>query len=178
MYARVGIVTDSHPNALVVPTNSVVDVNGTRGVYLAVNNVAQFRPVKIGIENNTRTEILDGVSDGDRVVTTGAPALRNGDPIVLAGRGGPSGRQTQGGRAGAQPSDQVQGTPGRQGGSVGAGGFGARRGGGASQGTGGSEAAPGGDTTGERGGAGRRGGVGGRRGQGPAGVPQATPETR
>ena len=36
MYARVGIITDSHPNALVVPTNALVDVNGTRGVYLSV----------------------------------------------------------------------------------------------------------------------------------------------
>src|SRR6266850_1855592 len=41
MYARVGIVTDSHPNALVVPTKAVVDASGTRGVYLSVNNVAQ-----------------------------------------------------------------------------------------------------------------------------------------
>ena len=93
MYARVGIVTDSHPNALVVPTNALVDVNGTRGVYLALNDVAAFRPVKIGIEGNMRTEILDGVADGDRVVTTGAAALRNGDPIILAGgqRGGGGG---------------------------------------------------------------------------------------
>jgi HlyD family secretion protein len=177
MYARVGIVTDSHPNAIVVPTNSVVDVNGTRGVYLAVNNLAQFRPVKTGIENNTRTEILDGVSDGDRVVTTGAPALRNGDPIVLAGRGGPGGRQTQEGRATGQPSEQGQTPQGRQGGTVGEGGFGARRGGGTSQGTGGSGAAPGG-ASGEGSGTERRGGTGGRRGQGPAGVPQGTPETR
>src|SRR5258705_1244298 len=100
MYARVGIVTDSHANALVVPTNALVDVNGTRGVYLSINNVAAFRPVKTGIEGAMRTEILDGVADGDRVVTTGAAGLRNGDPIVLAGgqrggaadgRGGPGG---------------------------------------------------------------------------------------
>src|SRR5436190_453064 len=55
MYARVGIITESHPEALVVPTKAVVDANGTRGVYLAVNNVAQFHAVKIGIEGNERT---------------------------------------------------------------------------------------------------------------------------
>jgi hypothetical protein len=44
MYARVGIITESHPNALVVPTNAVVDVNGTRGVYLSVNNAPRFIP--------------------------------------------------------------------------------------------------------------------------------------
>jgi HlyD family secretion protein len=119
MYARVGIVTDSHPNALVVPTNSLVDANGTRGVYLAVNNVAQFHPVKVGIEGNERTEILDGVSEGDRVVTTGAAGLRNGDPIILAEEA----RGSRGSR-GARGSGQ-QGTGGREGG----GRFDGRRGG-------------------------------------------------
>ncbi len=96
MYARVGIITESHPEALVVPTKAVVDVNGTRGVYLAINSVAQFHPVKVGIEGNDRTEILDGVAEGDRVVTTGAAGLRNGDPIVLAGGGGGRGGRGRG----------------------------------------------------------------------------------
>jgi len=107
MYARVGIVTDTHPNALVVPTNAVIDVNGTRGVYLAVNNVANFHPVKVGIEGNDRIEILDGIADGDRVVTTGAAALRNGDPIVLAGGAGQNNRGNRG------RGNQQQGQPGQ-----------------------------------------------------------------
>ena len=149
MYARVGIVTESHPNALVVPTNAVVDVNGTRGVYLSVNNVATFHAVKIGIEGNERTEILDGVAAGDRIVSTGAAGLRNGDPIVLAGGGG--GRGGRGNRgAGARGSDGAN-----------------SRGGDASASDPGQRsvepgaAAGGGPATGE----GRRGGLGGRRGQ-------------
>ena len=159
MYARVGIVTESHPNALVVPTNAVVDVNGTRGVYLSVNNAAAFHPVKIGIEGNERTEILDGVAAGDRVVTTGAAGLRNGDPIILAGGAG-GGRAGRGNRGSA--------------GSAGSGGsegsypdFAGRRGGNAS-------AAPGARSPeaepGAEGGDGRRGGFGGRRGQRPGGA--------
>ncbi len=113
MYARVGIITESHANALVVPTNALVDANGTRGVYLAVNNVASFHPVKVGIESNERTEILDGVAEGDRVVTTGAAGLRNGDPIVLAGGGGGGRGGARGGRGGqagqaATPNADVQ----------------------------------------------------------------------
>jgi len=106
MYARVGIVTDSHPNAVVVPTNSLVDVNGMRGVYLSVNNLAAFRPVKIGIEGPMQTEILDGVAEGDRVVTTGAAGLRNGDPIVLA-----AGARGNGGRGGARGGRGVAAPP-------------------------------------------------------------------
>src|SRR5882672_8270886 len=106
MYARVGIITESHPNALVVPTNAIVDANGTRGVYLALNNVAAFHAVKVGIEGNQRTEILDGVAVGDRVVTTGAAGLRNGDPIVLAG-GGPGARGGRGGGRGRGAAEQA-----------------------------------------------------------------------
>jgi RND family efflux transporter MFP subunit len=119
MYARVGLVTESHPNALVVPTNAVVDVNGTRGVYLSVNNAATFHPVKIGIEGNERTEILDGVAAGDRVVTTGAAGLRNGDPIILAGgaRGERGSRGSEGslgslGSLGAEGSRGSRGSAG------------------------------------------------------------------
>jgi len=110
MYARVGIVTESHPNALVVPTNAVVDVNGTRGVYLSVNNAATFHPVKIGIEGNERTEILDGVAAGDRVVTTGAAGLRNGDPIVLA-----SGARGERGARGGRGAGGLEGSVGSRG---------------------------------------------------------------
>ena len=166
MYARVGIITESHANALVVPTNALVDANGTRGVYLAINNVASFHPVKVGIESNARTEILDGVAEGDRVVTTGAAGLRNGDPIVLAG-GGAAGRGGRGGGRGARggqnpvnPGADVQGqrnpstqaTPRENYGNFG----------------GGRQAAP----PGSEGRGGRRGG------QRPAGAPQSRPDTQ
>jgi HlyD family secretion protein len=165
MYARVGIVTESHPNALVVPANALVDASGTRGVYLAVNNVAQFRPVKVGIEGNERTEILDGVSEGDRVVTTGAAGLRNGDPIILAG-GGEGGRG-RGGRGRAS-----QGSAGSRGseGSVGSGsGFqGSRAQGSGFRGRGGDAAAANPESRipnpGQQGTEGGRGRFGGRRG--------------
>ena len=177
MYARIGIVTESHPNALVVPTNSLVDASGTRGVYLAVNNVAQFHPVKIGIEGSERTEILDGISEGDRVVTTGAAGLRNGDPIVVAG-GGAAGR---GGRAGAgragrggAPAAATAGPGGPAPSGTREPGLNTR--GSQDQGSRGSELrSRGQDSAGRSGEAGatsegRRGGVGGRRGQRPGGA--------
>ncbi len=89
MYARVGITTEERPDALVVPTNSLVDVGGERGVFLAqADNTAVFRPVEVGIEADEVIEIRGGLSEGDRVVTTGAAALRDGDRFVLEGEGG------------------------------------------------------------------------------------------
>jgi HlyD family secretion protein len=88
MYARVTVTTDERKEALVVPTNAVVDTGGRRGVFLAAeNNTVSFRPVTVGIEDNTQIEILAGLSEGDRVVTTGAGGLRDGDRVVRAGGG-------------------------------------------------------------------------------------------
>jgi RND family efflux transporter MFP subunit len=88
MYARVTVTTDERKDALLVPSNAVVDLGGQRGVFLAAENATvSFRPVTVGIEEDTQVEILDGLTEGDRVVTTGAGALRNGDRVLLAASG-------------------------------------------------------------------------------------------
>jgi HlyD family secretion protein len=102
MYARIGIVSGEQKDALVVPANSVVDSGGRRGVFLAQeNNTAMFRPVRVGVEEPEQVEILEGVAEGDRVVTTGAGALRDGDRFLVAGEGrGRRGDTGEGGEGG------------------------------------------------------------------------------
>ncbi|HXH06018.1 MAG TPA: efflux RND transporter periplasmic adaptor subunit, partial [Vicinamibacterales bacterium] len=86
MYARVRLTVGTRTNALVVPRNAVVDVEGRRGVFLASGNRAEFRPVETGLQDDVKVEVVKGLRDGARVVTTGALALRDGDVIVPAGR--------------------------------------------------------------------------------------------
>ncbi len=100
MYARVQLTIDSRPNALTVPSNAVVDVDGKRGVFVAAPRegegrqaqgppilTAQFKPVQTGITDGARVEIVAGLGDGVQVVTTGATALKNGDRVVTASEG-------------------------------------------------------------------------------------------
>ena len=109
MYARVSITTDERKDGLVVPSNAVVDLGGRRGVFLvAGDDTVSFRAVTVGIEDNTRIEIRDGLAEGDRVVTTGAAALKDGDQVVLAATG--PGRDTEG----AQRGGRGRGTRGTQ----------------------------------------------------------------
>jgi RND family efflux transporter MFP subunit len=108
MYARVTITSEERANALVVPSNAVIDYGGRRGVFVAADDsTVSFRLVVVGIEDPERIEVLEGLADGDRVVTTGAGALRDGDRVVLATgtqadepNGG--GRRASTGRRGAQ----------------------------------------------------------------------------
>jgi RND family efflux transporter MFP subunit len=110
MYARVELTVAQRNNALTVPSNSLVDLDGQRGVFLAQNDKAAFRPVEVGIEEAARVEILSGVEEGDPIITTGAAALRDGGWIVLAGQG-PGGGAGSPGRQ-RPPSGQRQGQRG------------------------------------------------------------------
>jgi RND family efflux transporter MFP subunit len=106
MYARVRLTVDRRPNALTVPRAAVMDTEGKRGVFLVdEGQMARFREVRTGLQDGERVEILDGLAEGERVVTTGALALRDGDRVALPGEGqrqGGSGRGARGapGRAG------------------------------------------------------------------------------
>ena len=106
MSVRAEVVTASHPNALVVPIQAVVerdrdeaeevvgeaagaaarrDGAGAGGgddevvqvVYLFAGGEAERRPVTTGISDTTHVEILAGVAEGDRVVTGPYRTLRD-----------------------------------------------------------------------------------------------------
>jgi HlyD family secretion protein len=119
MYARVNILTNTKKDALVLPGDAVVDLGGRRGVFIPQNELAVFRVVQVGGEQENRVEILGGINAGDTVITTGARALRDGDRIVLPGgeRGGGEGGRAQRGGPGdgaGQPSADAGGS-GRRG---------------------------------------------------------------
>jgi len=103
MYARVRLTAQRKADALMVPRNAVVDSEGRRGVFLPDGQTAKFQPVQTGLQDTNNVEILEGLTEGQRVITTGALALREGDritPMNMPG-GGAAGRQG-GGRSGGR----------------------------------------------------------------------------
>lgn len=108
MYARVRLTVGERKEALVVPRNAVVAVGGQRGVYVlnGESNQVTFQKLETGLEDQDRTEVLEGVREGLIVVTTGANALRDGDTVRLPGQpppGGPNGAQGARRRPGGVP---------------------------------------------------------------------------
>ena len=95
MYARVSLVVGSRSQALAVPREAVVIRTSARGVFRVDTRggppTAQFVSLVTGLEDERHVEVLDGLSEGDRVVTTGAAGLQHGDPILLADAGRPGG---------------------------------------------------------------------------------------
>jgi RND family efflux transporter MFP subunit len=113
MYAKVDFVVERRNNTLIVPANAIVDLNGKKGVFLPdEGDVARFKPVTIGMSQPELVEVVDGLPEGTRVVTTGAAALREGDHIVLLGQSsGSGGRGGRGGRQGGRGPSANGGAP-------------------------------------------------------------------
>ena len=112
MYARVGLAVGNKSSALVVPREAVVVRTSARGVFVLDRaeggRSARFAALVTGLEDDRYVEVVEGVAEGDRVVTTGAAGLQHGDPVRLpgdaqpgvaarAGRGAPAGASAGGG---------------------------------------------------------------------------------
>ena len=112
LYARVRLTVDRRPNALTVPRGAIADIEGKRGVFMLENQVARFHEVKTGLQDNERVEILEGLTEGQRVVTVGTLALRDGDRITVVGEpngeGGRGGRGRRGGGGAGSGSNPPQ----------------------------------------------------------------------
>lgn len=100
MYARVNLRVAQKPDAIAVPRNAIVERPGERGVFVVDGQAARYRKVEVGIQAPDRVEIVAGVREGERVVTTGSGALRDGDRIILPGAGGRAGQGREGAPAG------------------------------------------------------------------------------
>ncbi|MGH9199938.1 MAG: efflux RND transporter periplasmic adaptor subunit, partial [Vicinamibacterales bacterium] len=122
MYARVNLTVEDRRGVLVAPKTAVIDFESKRGVWVpSAENRATFVQVELGIEDTTTVEIKSGLKEGDRIVTTGAAALRNNDQLLIAGADGASGPSGagRGGRGGGMRGSQgpagANGAPGAQG---------------------------------------------------------------
>jgi RND family efflux transporter MFP subunit len=75
---------ETHPNALVVPSQAVYrDDQGQPLVYRVRNDRAEATLVKLGIETQDRVELLSGVEAGDPVILSGGYGLESGAPVKV-----------------------------------------------------------------------------------------------
>lgn len=75
--AEVYLKTSPIPNALVVPTSSLMEEQGNFYVYVQTGGESfQKREVKIGAGDGINVQLLSGVAEGERVVTRGAYQIK------------------------------------------------------------------------------------------------------
>jgi len=96
-------------DALVVPAASIITVpDGTTAVMLAGSDgVAHQKAVKVGIRNGDDVQILEGVTESDKVITAGAYGLPDKTKIKVAAAEAPK----EGGEGGKPAADDAKEKP-------------------------------------------------------------------
>lgn len=86
MFGRIRIDYDQRANALVIPRNALLDDENDPAVYVVrANNKAARVAVKLGYFDGEWVEVRGGLAPGDRVVTAGKVALREGTDVQVIG---------------------------------------------------------------------------------------------
>ncbi|MBP0002442.1 MAG: efflux RND transporter periplasmic adaptor subunit [Cyanobacteria bacterium SBC] len=87
-FVRARVIWRERPGRVVVPTNAITFQGERRFVFVAQENgevlTAVRRPIKLGISQGDRTEIIEGINPGDRLIVSGLQKLVDGRPIQEA----------------------------------------------------------------------------------------------
>jgi HlyD family secretion protein len=100
------IIIDVKTDVSAVPSSAIkTNGNGKYVQMLDANGQPQNLPVEVGISNDTMTEIISGINDGEKIVTqtitptvSGASTTRTNTTTGIPGLGGSSGGTTGGNR--------------------------------------------------------------------------------
>jgi multidrug efflux pump subunit AcrA (membrane-fusion protein) len=80
-FVKVRITTESHLDALAIPKLALIEEGGLRSVFVAEADSVRKVEIRTGLYDESHVEVLDGVNEGDFIVTLGQGSLRNGSLI-------------------------------------------------------------------------------------------------
>jgi RND family efflux transporter MFP subunit len=82
MSGSVDVQVESIPDALTVPIEAVLTNGSAKTVFIVgADDTVHARAVTVGASTDTSAQVLTGLSAGDRVVTTGASGLSDGQRV-------------------------------------------------------------------------------------------------
>jgi len=85
MFGRIRIDYDQRADAPVIPRNALLDDENDPAVYTVRNGKAVRTQIKLGYYEGEWVEVRGGLKPGDRVVTAGKVALRDGSEVQVIG---------------------------------------------------------------------------------------------
>lgn len=84
MTVSVNVETGRRDKALVVPNDALIAINGDQAdLWVVVNGHTRRRKVQLGLRGLTQSEVIDGVQDGDWVLTDGYSSISEGDRVQV-----------------------------------------------------------------------------------------------
>ena len=87
MFADVTFYTETRAGTLAVPSEAILTANGEQYVFVAENGAAVRTSVTTGLAGDGVTEILSGLTAGQKLVVVGQQYLSDGDAVRIVGEG-------------------------------------------------------------------------------------------
>ena len=81
MYARVELVIDHHPKAILVENEAIRNEGETTVVFAVDQGVVSRKVVKVGVTQGTLVEIAKGLSGSEQVIVEGKELVRHGQKV-------------------------------------------------------------------------------------------------
>ena len=84
MFANLDLIVSVRSEALVVPEEALIPKGEEVYVFIVdQENKAQMKPVKVGVRLAGKAEIMEGLSEGENVITEGFQKVGPGSPVSI-----------------------------------------------------------------------------------------------
>jgi len=98
-FVNIRLLLDTHKDVMTMSSAGVQrGVPGTFVYLVNADSTVSVRPVKLGVTDGDRVEVLSGLQPGDHIVVDGADKLRDGAKIIVRSETDPSSASPGGGR--------------------------------------------------------------------------------
>lgn len=80
-FVRVEIRTDTREDSILIPKRALLEEDGEQYVFVVEEDAARRLKVELGYQSGDQVEVVQGLSEGDRVVVAGQGTLRQGSKV-------------------------------------------------------------------------------------------------
>jgi RND family efflux transporter MFP subunit len=86
MYGTLALALEVHPEALTLPSAAVTtQKDGKSFVYVVADGVAHQTPVRVGVDDGVRAEIVSGLHGSEECVVTASGSIADRAPVQVTG---------------------------------------------------------------------------------------------
>ncbi len=82
MFARFTIAYEKHAEAMVIPSQAIIEEDEQTSVYVVSNGEVTRRQIETGIESDNQVEVLSGLAGDEQIVVIGQSSHRDGSKVL------------------------------------------------------------------------------------------------
>jgi RND family efflux transporter MFP subunit len=83
LYAYATVIADEHPDVLTIPSSAIMSEQGKDYCVAVVDGKAVRRPIRVGLRDGTRTEVVSGLNGNETVVKANPASLTGGQEVAV-----------------------------------------------------------------------------------------------